>query len=263
MKKVFQILFVSLLVISFTSCTSDDNTNQEQLLQRLIEVNVDGSTSTTNFTYNGNNIVSIISETSSETFAYTGDLITRISKMDIPNQQLTVFDYIYTNDKLTKVISSENYELNFVHNADGTVSYEKTMLDANNNQVLVYHGTLYFQGENALEDKRVMDINSSTSIVTKQEVSFVYDTKNNPFYNITGYNKLLDRFTTISANNHVSSIEINAVNYLDTDQATSSAVLCPRQCQYDTNDYPTEIVSDRPVFGNPNSNHLKTLFFYE
>jgi hypothetical protein len=261
-KSTLHLLFVSLFIITFTSCSNDDNNNQEKLLKRLIEVNEDGSSSTTDFTYSGNQIVTIVSETKSETFTYTGDLITRITSMDIPNQVQTTFDYVYTGTNLTKVICSENYELNFVHNANGTVSYEKTMLDTNNNEVLVYHGTLSFQGANASEDKRVLD-NTSTNVLSKEEVSFVYDAKKNPLHNITGYSKLLDRFTTISANNAVSSIEIASNTFLDTNQVTSSSIQYLRNFQYDNSDYPTEIVSDKPVFGNHNPNHLKSLYFYE
>ena len=169
MKKAIQILVASVLMLSITSCSNED-INEEQLLRTLIEVNVDGTSETTQLTYNGTKILSVVSPTKSETFEYTGELITRINSMDIPNQELTIFDYIYTNDKLTKVICSENYVLDFVHNADGTVSYEKTMLDTNNNEVLVYHGTLSFQGQNALEDKRVLD-NTVSNEVHKQEVA--------------------------------------------------------------------------------------------
>lgn len=262
MKKAIQILFVSVLVLAATSCSNDDNTNDEKFLKRVIEVNVDGSSSTTNLTYVGNQIVSIISETKSETFTYTGDLITRITSLNIPTEQLTTFDYIYNNDKLTKVICSENYELNFVHNANGTITYEKTTLDTNNNVTLVYHGTLSFNGNNAFEDKRVLD-DTPSNILSKEEVSFVYDAKKNPLNNILGYSKLLDRFTTISANNAVSITKINSTNFLDTDQAISAAVLKPKDYQYDNDNYPIEIISDYPVFENQNNNHLKSLYFYE
>jgi hypothetical protein len=261
MKKAIQILFVSVLMLSITSCTNEED-NQEQLLRTLIEINVDGTSETTHLIYNGNKILSIVSPTKSETFDYTGELITRITSMDIPNQELTIFDYIYTNDKLTTVISSGNYELNFMHNADGTVSYEKTTLDSNNNLVLEYHGTLSFQGQNALEDKRVLD-NTVSNEVHKQEVGFMYDVKTNPLNSITGYSKLLDHFTTISANNAVSSIEITSTNFLDTDQGSSFAIQYPRNYQYDNSGYPIEIVSEKPVFGDQNPNHLKSLYFYE
>jgi uncharacterized lipoprotein YehR (DUF1307 family) len=261
MKKAIQILFVSVLMLSITSCSSDDN-NQEKLLKRVIEVNEDGSSSTTNLTYNGNHIVSIVSDTKSETFSYTGDLITRITSLDMTNQMQITFDYSYTDDKLTKVISSDNYELNFTHNENGTVSYEKTMIDNDNNEILIYHGTLYFQGQNALEDIRILD-NIPENVLSKEEVSFEYDGKKNPMYNITGYSKLLDRFATISANNAISSIKITSTTFLDTEQGISAAIQYPRNYHYDNNGYPKEIVSEYTVFGNQNPNHVKSLYFYE
>ncbi|HWS61002.1 MAG TPA: hypothetical protein VN182_08740 [Flavobacterium sp.] len=262
MKKTIQILFVSVLLLFISSCSNEDNNNEEKLLKRLIEVNQDGSSSTTNFTYNGNQIVSVVSETKSESFTYTGDLITKITSKDIPNNKQTTFDYIYTDAKLTKVISSDNYVLNFVHNENGTVSYEKVIIGVNNNKILVYHGTLSFQGQNAKEDKRVLD-NTPANMLSKEEVSFVYDAKKNPLHNIKGYSKLLDLFATISANNAVSRNVIHLNIYLDTNQATSSVVSNPRDYKYDTSGYPTEVVSDIPVFGNDNPKHLKSLYFYE
>jgi hypothetical protein len=177
------------------------------------------------------------------------------------NQQTSTLDYFYNNGNLIKIVSSENYELDFIHNSNATVNYEKVS-NVNNVQVLEYHGTLYFQGDNAIEDKRVLD-NTVSNELHKQEVRYNFDSKINPLIHITGYSKLLDRFATISANNAFSSIEIYSVNYLDTSQDISSATLQPRSYQYDNNNYPTENVSEYPVFGPRYSNHLKSLYFYD
>ncbi len=263
MKKAIQLLFVTLFIVTFTSCSSDsNNTFQEKLLKRIIEVNTDGTSSTFNFTYNGNKIVSINSEVNTQTFNYAGNLITRIIELNTITQLQTTFDYTYSNDKLTKVICSDNYELNYIYNENGTVSYEKTTRDLNNNIVLLFHGTFSFQGENIYEDKKILDT-TGLNVLSKEEVSFVYDTKRNPLNNITGYNKLLDHFKNISANNATSSIETASTSFLETDQVVSTAIQLPRVFQYDNNDYPTETISDRPVFENQNGNHLKSLYFYE
>ena len=263
MKNAIQLLLVTLFIVTFTSCSSDNNdTFQEKLLKRVIEINNDGTSSTFNFTYNGNKIVSINSEINNQTFSYTGDLITRIIEFNTTTQHQIIFDYSYSDDKLTKVICSDNYELNYIYNGDGTVSYEKTTTDINNNTILLYHGTMSFQGENLSNDIRTLD-NTAVNVLSKEEVSFVYDAKRNPLNNITGYNKLVDRFTTNSMNNATSSIEVVSTSFLDTEQVVSSAIQLPRVLQYDTSGYPTEILSDRPVFENQNGNHLKSLFFYE
>lgn len=263
MKKVIQFLsIVFLFVLTFTSCTSSDATVEEKLLSRLVEMNTDGTSATYNFTYNGNKIVSITSENSATTFTYTGDLITRITELDLASVVETTFDYSYTDNRLTHVICSENYELNYVYNADGTVSYEKITHDTSGNVVLLFHGVMTFSGENVNDSKKTFD-DTPVTILLKEEVSFAYDAKRNPFSNITGYSKLLDHFTTISAYNTASSIEMGSTSYLDADQAVSWALLHQRVFQYDVDDYPTEIVSDKAVLGNQSANHLETLYFYE
>lgn len=262
MKKAIQLLSIIFVFgLTFTSCTSSDNDVAEaRLLKNVIEVNTDGTTSTYNFTYTGTKIVSIISENKSSTFTYTGDLITKITELNLATNVQTTFDYTYTADRLTKVICSDNYELNYTYNADGTVSYEKTTVDASNNTVLLFHGTISFQGENVYDNNKTLDT-TAANVVSKEQVSFVYDAKRNPFNNITGYNKLLDHYNTISANNTASSTEIASTSYLDTDQAISSLKQYPRSFQYNSG-YPTEIVSDKPVFENQNNNHLKSVYIY-
>lgn len=262
MRKAIYLVFVTLFIVTITSCTSDNvDVVQLKLLKKVIEINVDGTSSTYNFTYNGTKIVSINSELNTKTFTYTNNLITKIIELDNATQLQTTYTYSYIDDKLTQIICSDNYELNYTYNADGTISYKKTTTDINNNIVLIYHGALSFQNENIHNDKKTFD-NTAVNILSKEEVSFVYDAKKNPFNNITGYNKLLNRFNTNSINNATSSIEIASTSYLDTNQITSSAIQLPRVFQYDNGDYPIEIVSDKAVFENQNKRHLKSLYFY-
>ena len=262
MRKAIYLVFVTLFIVTITSCTSDNvDVVQLKLLKKVIEINVDGTSSTYNFTYNGTKIVSINSELNTKTFTYTNNLITKIIELDNATQLQTTYTYSYIDDKLTQIICSDNYELNYTYNADGTISYKKTTTDTNNNIVLIYHGALSFQNENIHNDKKTFD-NTAVNILSKEEVSFVYDAKKNPFNNITGYNKLLNRFNTNSINNATSSIEIASTSYLDTNQITSSAIQLPRVFQYDNGDYPIEIVSDKAVFENQNKRHLKSLYFY-
>jgi hypothetical protein len=262
MKKTFQILFVTLSILTITSCSTDnDDIVNEKLIQKIVEVNKDETSTTYSFTYNGKKIRSINSEKTNITFTYTGNLITKIIELNYTTQLQTTFDYLYTDDKLTKIICSDNYILNYTHNSDGTIFYQKTTTDVNNNIVLLNHGTLTLNAENVVDDKKTLDTTSS-NIISKKEVSFTYDTKNNPLNNILGYNKLLDRYATISANNANYSIEIESTKYLDTDQIVSSANQYTRSYQYDHDDYPIEVISDYPVFENKNFNHLKSLYFY-
>ena len=263
MRKATYLFFVTLLIVTITSCSSDnDDIIQIKLLKKVIEINTDGTSSTFNFTYNDNKIASINSELNSKTFTYTDNLITKIIELDSEKQLQTTYDYVYKGTKLIKVICSDNYILNYTYNSDGTVSYEKTTKDVNNNIVLLFHGSLTILGGNVIDNKKIHD-NVGVNILSKEDVSFVYDSKKNPFDNIIGFNKLLDQFKNISANNATSIVEIKSTTNLNTNQLISSAVQLPRVLQYDNDDYPTEIISDKPVFENQKGKHLKSLYFYE
>lgn len=263
MKKAFQLLLVTLFIATLTSCSSDNNDIvREKLLKSIVEVNTDGTSSTYNFTYNGNKIVSIDSETFSKTFSYTDNLITKIVELNNETHKQTTFDYLYSDNKLIKIICSDNYNLNYVYNQDGTVSYEKTTTDTNNNIVLLFHGVISFKNGNVYEDKKIDD-NTDVNILQKEEVSFVYDTKRNPLNNIVGYDKLLDHFNAISSNNTTLCVKNNSISYLGTDQIISSATQHSRVFKYDNEGYPTEILSEKPVFENQNTNHQKSLYFYK
>ena len=220
MKKVFYLFFITIFVTTLTSCTAEsEDTTQDKLVKKIIELNQDGTSSTFNFTYNGEKIISIESEETSKKFTYFGNLITQIIELNKTTQVQTTFDYFYTNDLLTKVISTDNYTLNYTHQADGTITYEKTTIDNNRNIVLLFKGIIYMDSNNIVDDKKTFETNN-TKIVS-EELNFSYDSKRNPFYNIVGFAKLLDYSKIISVNNAISFIEVSSMTNLETEQITS------------------------------------------
>lgn len=262
MKKVFYLFFITVFVITLTSCTDDaDDTIQVKLVRKIIEVNEDKTSSTLNFTYDDNKISSIESEEFIKTFIYTGNLITKIIEVNKKTQTQTTFDYNYTNDLLTKVISSDNHTLNYTHEADGTITFEKTTTDTNNNIVVLWRGALSLNTNNVIENNKTLEP-SGTNVLEKEEFNFGYDTRSNPLRNIVGFNKLLDHSNMISKNNVTSILEINSTKYLDSEEEVSSAFVIKKQYTYDKQGYPKEALSTKPVFGNENPNHLKSLYFY-
>ena len=262
MKKVFYLFFITIFVTTLTSCTAEsEDTTQDKLVKKIIELNQDGTSSTFNFTYNGEKIISIESEETSKKFTYFGNLITQIIEFNKTTQVQTTFDYFYTNDLLTKVISSDNYTLNYTHQADGTIAYEKTTIDINSNIVLLFKGTISMDLNNIVNDKKTIETNN-TKIVSKEELNFSHDSKRNPFYNIVGFAKLLDYSKIISVNNATSFIEVSSMTNLETEQITSSLRQNINTFKYNNFGYPEEIISDKFVFENQKQNHLKSLFFY-
>ncbi len=263
MKKTKKLVgLLSVFLITLCSCTNENvDPVQVQLLKKIVEVSVDGSSKTILLSYVGNKIVHIDKFDTVSTFYYTGDLITKIVELDKTNQHLKTSEYFYSDGLLTKIASSDNYVINYVHNNDGSVSYEKLTKDSNNNDVKIYHGTLYFQGENLVKDERFFD-DAGLAVLSKKSVSLAYDTKNNALHNILGFNKLLDYAKTISLNNSINSAEISEIKYIDTDQVISAMNTYKSKYQYNSNGYPTEIVSENLIFGGNDSNHLKSQLFY-
>ena len=256
------VCFVSVLLIILSSCTNESVALVPvQLLKKVVEISADGSSNTTLLTYNGNKIVSIDKVDAFLTFYYTNDFITKITELDKSNQHLNTLEYVYSNGDLTKIISSDNYMLNYSHNTDGTVSFEKVTKDLNNNDVKIYHGKLYFQNGNLIKVDKFLD-DAGAGILSENTINSTYDSKNNALYNILGFNKLLDYSEIISLNNTLSSSVTASVKYIDEDQETSSIMMNSSTYQYDLNDYPTEIITQNILFSGKDTKHVKSQLFY-
>lgn len=262
MKKANIIIgLLSVFLITLSSCTNE-NIDQVPLLKKIVEVSVDGSSNTTTLNYNGNKIVNIDKVDKLTEFYYTDDLITRIVESDKITQHKNALDYLYSDGKLVKIISSDNYVLNYIHTNDGSVSYEKITKDSNNNEVKIYHGILYFQNENLIKDERILD-DAGIGVLAKNSISIEYDYKNNALNNILGFGKLLNYSKTISSNNDINRTEISYIKNMAEDQVISSIKTYKSKYTYNLNEYPTVIVSETLLFGGNNSNHLKSVLFYD
>ena len=99
-------------------------------------------------------------------------------------------------------------------------------------------------------------------ILAQNNTNLEYDYKKNALKNILGFDKLLDYSKAISSNNETVGTHASSIEYLDDDQVVSSIKRIDSKYQYNSNGYPTEIVSQNIVFGGSNSNHLKSQLFY-
>lgn len=263
MNKIFKTYtwIVSLFLTVLCSCTNDVESNI-QYLRQIDEVSVDGTSNTTVINYSGNKITSIDDAKKRSSFLYTANLITKIEELDKVNSRTVTLQFTYTNNNLTRISSSDNYVLNYIHNADGTVSYEKLTKDSNNNDVKVLHGILYFQSENLIKNDIIFD-NAGANVISKKTITYDYDYKINSLRNIIGFSKLLNYDKSISINNNIRSIETTEVKYLSTNQITSSINIYKKEYTYDTNGYPKEIISEKEFLGNgESSKHLKTVLIH-
>jgi hypothetical protein len=259
MKKTKNIFWVlSIFVLTLYSC-SNDTDDSIKLLKKIVATSADGTSATTLFTYNGNKIVSIDGVQKHIDFTYTDDLISKTVTLNKTNQLLETIEYTYVVGQLVRTKSLDNYMINYIHNSDGTVSYEKLVINSGNQEVKMYHGILYFQNENFIKDERILD-NTASGVLSKYSVSFDYDSKHNPLYNVLGYKKLLDYNEGISSNNSLISTVIASVS--KDDQIISSAKFYKNSFAYDLENYPTEQVTDNAISDDVNTGYLKSQYFY-
>nr|WP_315162464.1 hypothetical protein [uncultured Flavobacterium sp.] len=258
MKKTKNIFWVlSIFLLTLYSC-SNDNDDSLKLLKKVVETSENGTSETTVYTYNGTEIVSIDGAEKRTDFTYTDGLITKTVILNKTNQLSETIEYSYLVSKLVEVESLGNYRINYIHNTDKTVSYERFRISGNQ-QVKEFHGTLYFENENLIKNERILDT-MPVGITSSESITFDYDAKNNPLYNVLGYKNLLDHMETISSNNSL----INTVIATTTngDQVLSVANFYKSSFKYDSENYPTERVSETAILANGNTGYLKTQYFY-
>ena len=258
MKKTKNIFLVlSIFLLTLYSC-SNDNDDSLKLLKKVVETSENGTSETTVYTYNGTEIVSIDGTEKRTDFTYTDGLITKTVILNKTNQLSETIEYSYLVGKLVEVESLGNYRINYIHNTDKTVSYERFRISGNQ-QVKEFHGTLYFENENLIKNERILDT-MPVGITSSESIAFDYDAKNNPLYNVLGYKNLLDHMETISSNNSL----INTVIATTTngDQVLSVANFYKSSFKYDSENYPTERVSETAILANGNTGYLKTQYFY-
>lgn len=252
-KNIFCVL--SIFLLTLYSC-SNDNDDSIKLLKKVVATSTDGTSATTLFTYNGNKIVSTDGVQKHVDYTYTDGLISKTVTLNKTNQLLETVEYSYVTGELIRTKSLNNYVINYIHNSDGTVSYEKLAINSGNQEVKMYHGILYFQNENFIKDERILD-NTAVGVISSYSISFDYDSKHNPLYNVLGYKKLLDYNEAISSNNSLISTVITSTT--KDEQVSSSAKFYKNSFTYDSENYPTEQVSEPAISTN---GYLKTQYFY-
>lgn len=258
MKKTKNIFWVlSIFLLTLYSC-SNDNDDSLKLLKKVVETSENGTSETTVYTYNGTEIVSIDGTEKRTDFTYTDGLITKTVILNKTNQLSETIEYSYLVGKLVEVESLGNYRINYIHNTDKTVSYERFRISGNQ-QVKEFHGTLYFENENLIKNERILDT-MPVGITSSESITFDYDAKNNPLYNVLGYKNLLDHMETISSNNSLINTVIAATT--NGDQVLSVANFYKSSFKYDSENYPTERVSETAILANGNTGYLKTQYFY-
>jgi hypothetical protein len=242
MKKLF--CFLAIGALTLTSCSSssdDDGGSGVVLLKKTIETDSDGNTFTSQATYNGTKISKITADGGFVLyFTYTGDLITKIEyKLGGVLIQTDSFSY----DGSQRLISYVRLEHDdaygakelYVHNGDDSIGITAYSGDLTSQTTLDGTGTITF-----LANGEVGTITTDFS----DSHTYTYDTKNNPFKNVTGYSKI--SWVDASATGILHNITSDDSSF-DTTTTTYT---------YNSGDYPTEAVETSGV------DQATTTFFY-
>ncbi|WPR72799.1 hypothetical protein SLW70_06640 [Flavobacterium sp. NG2] len=256
-KYVFWLLSVVFLVL--VSCTHEDQDDSIKFLKSIVETTDGGSVKITTFSYNGAEISSIVDDSTIKEFKYNLGLITAIDITNKTTSVKTTVEYFYENGKLIQVKLAGDYMINYVHNSDGTISYEKFDISTLNLKVKIHHGVLTFKNGNIIKEERVLD-NQAVGVISKYNVYYDYDYKLNPLHNIVGYDKLLDHEELMSSNNYlISTVETSVEK---DGQIISSASFYKNTFQYDKRNYPIEKNSLVSIPHKGISYNLKTTYHY-
>ena len=248
--KSFSILITPIL-LSF--CSNDKNEKGKNFI-KMIESTENGIVENSVFTYYENQIINAENSKEKIDYTYENGLITKIVRYNKATKANVVLGYTYKEEKLVKVTSSENYVINYTHDSNGTVNYEKFNVSAKKQQQKVYHGSLFFKNNNLIKDERVDDNEDKKST---SKTTFDYDGYNNPYFSILGFDKLLDQGVMVSKNNAVMTVVETTV--VDGDQIISSANMYKTTFKYDADNYPTEQVTEESVT-NPNYSKIQYLY---
>lgn len=251
--KIF--FFISIVVILLSSCANDKDDKGKNFI-KMIETTENGVAENSIFKYYENQILSAENSKQRIDYTYDGGLITKIVIYNKDNESSIVLDYKYAKEKLVQVSSSEDYEIYYTHNTDGTVSFEKYKGTSEGEGERVYHGVLYFKNDNLIKKECVFDVVDEDKVITSK-ITFDYDTFNNPYFSILGYDKLLDKGAAISKNNVVMTVAETTV--IDGEQTISSAKMYTTTYKYDADNYPVEQVSEASL-NNPNYSKIQYLY---
>lgn len=251
MKKLLP--FFGALALLLTSCSSDDNNDDANDATSSIKpskiaysyANSDSDYSL-DIKYDGNKLISQTTDDGEVyKFTYTGDVITKVEYFNADKQLEYTTEYVYTGGKLTSTTEKANNEVlkkaastygktKYTYNADGTITAKR-----------------FYEYQDGTEEEQgsVIKITIKDSNYSKAETNFSgnlqytttyeYDSKNNPFKNITGFNLLIDWQTDASRNNVTKQTRVTA-QVLGKTSVSDNTQVSTYSYTYDSNNFPTE-----------------------
>lgn len=214
---------LAVLFVVNSSCEKDDETSNQVSLPKTLVTTFPGypaGNSTTNFTYNGNKIVSVSNKFGKTEYIYNENHIVKKMQYDYTDGEVKYSEtiYTYTGDRLetvTKLADGLETKWNYVYNEDGTVDKETYNEEGKNgdDSKSAQHETLLLVNGNISKSlyKSIHSYNKFTATSYSD-----YDTHKNPFKNILGFDLLLDEanFGSYFDSLDISELNISSFNNL-------------------------------------------------
>jgi hypothetical protein len=246
MKKII----VACLALFFAvSCSTTDSpsTSQDILVKRTVSTDEDGIEETLLYFYNGNKVDRIEGPNGLKVeYTYTGDLITTV-RYFVGTMEFQTETFTYNSQGqmikhlLLALLQDYGAKEEYTYNADGSINYTRAIGDLVSQTESPSTGK-YFITNGEITKKE------SNEFGTTSVVNYTYDTKNNPFKNITGITKISFADQTVGGFNH---------NLLTEEHPTFPDSNVSTVYQYNSADYPISAV-ETSSFGESSN-----LFFYE
>ncbi|TRX02032.1 hypothetical protein [Flavobacterium gawalongense] len=229
-------------VLMLNSCSSNSETETKPvdsvLVKKIILTHSANDIETFTYKYDGNKIVSRKNDGGFvSNYTYTGNVITKIEELS-DNKFQSSRDYTYVDGKVATLVLKTNYDgtdtHSYTYNSNGTVSYKRTRSNGVNTGILtIVNGNIV---------KNEVFYNGSLS----STYTYEYDTKNNPFKNVLGFNLLLD-----------TNEEMFSPNNMTQDGGGTPAL--NYTFKYDANGFPMERKLSDANYG---SSHRLSQYFY-
>ena len=205
MKKLILTILASSFLLSCSSDSASDDSNNPSSNGLLLKTETDYfiTPETTTYNYNGYKINTIEeSDGSSSSFTYNGDFIIKIENLSEPS----TITMNYLNDLLVsenQISASGNTFTNITYNSDGSITENNN--DSNGNPI---SRTIRFYSQGNCVKEEIYTIDNSLATLLFSSI-FTYDNKNSPYKNITGL-YLCGKPFGMSVNNALSKTSKNA-----------------------------------------------------
>ncbi|MHC0442981.1 hypothetical protein [Flavobacterium sp. 3-210] len=220
MKKVL-LFYLFCVFFVLLSCSNDEYKNEENMiLPKTLTAKYSKSSNVdvTNFVYDGNKIITATRKFTRSEYFYDGDKIVKEIKYSSElgkEEKISETKFTYENDKLIVVHTTEygtQYKYLYNYKKDGTIvkeTYEvsrvtgKEVKNAGNEVLLFSNGNLVKKTSNSEAD----------SLIYTRTCVYNYDSSENPFKNVLGFDLLLGQISfdlegNLSANNNLKNMEI-------------------------------------------------------